>query len=160
MCFLTQLNHCKVERTPMHEFLKAYFTLHWNRGKFDIHMIIHRTPSANYRGWSRCKLQQTLTMRRFKLTHFSHLVAHLVYSAWIPFSAPQKSLTCISYCLIRYHVFSMLISAMESCIYVENCVAHYLYLILKKKNGGDQNWNTPPKNYDSGWMTARMALGC
>ena len=44
-CFLTRLNHCKVERAPMHEFLKAYLTLLLNGTKFNVCMVIHRTPA-------------------------------------------------------------------------------------------------------------------
>jgi hypothetical protein len=44
-CFLTRLDHCKAERAPKHEFLKAYLTLRLNGGEFDVRMIIHRTPA-------------------------------------------------------------------------------------------------------------------
>jgi hypothetical protein len=46
-CFLTQLDHCKVERAPQHELLKAHLTLPSNSkgAKFDIRMVIHRTPA-------------------------------------------------------------------------------------------------------------------
>ena len=44
-CFLTRLDHCKVERVPKHEFLKAYLTLLLNGTKFYIRMVIHRTPA-------------------------------------------------------------------------------------------------------------------
>jgi len=44
-CFLTQLDHCKADKPPKHEFLKAYLTLHLNGKKFYIRMIIHRTPA-------------------------------------------------------------------------------------------------------------------
>ena len=32
MCFLTQLDHCKADRPPQHEFLKGYLTVHLNGG--------------------------------------------------------------------------------------------------------------------------------
>jgi hypothetical protein len=44
-CFLTRLDHCKAERPPRHEFLKAYLTLVLNGEKFDVRIIIHRTPA-------------------------------------------------------------------------------------------------------------------
>ncbi|KIM76114.1 hypothetical protein PILCRDRAFT_91753 [Piloderma croceum F 1598] len=40
-------NHCKADRAPKHEFLKAYLTLYWNGKKYDIHIIIHRTPAPD-----------------------------------------------------------------------------------------------------------------
>ena len=46
-CFLTQLDHCKADRAPMHEFLKAYLTLYLNGKKYDVRIIIHRTPSPD-----------------------------------------------------------------------------------------------------------------
>ena len=45
-CFLTRLDHCKADRPPKHEFLKAYLTLLWNGKKLKVHIIIHRTPAA------------------------------------------------------------------------------------------------------------------
>jgi hypothetical protein len=47
MCFLTRLDHCKADRAPKHEFLKAYLTLYWNGKKYNIHIIIHRTPAPD-----------------------------------------------------------------------------------------------------------------
>ena len=44
-CLLRQLDHCKVDRAPQHEFLKARLTLASKGAKFDIHMVIHRTPA-------------------------------------------------------------------------------------------------------------------
>jgi hypothetical protein len=44
-CFLTRLDHCKADRPPKHEFLKAYLTLLRNGKKFKVHIIIHRTPA-------------------------------------------------------------------------------------------------------------------
>ena len=47
MCFLTRLDHCKADRAPKHEFLKAYLTLYWNGKKYNMHIIIHRTPAPD-----------------------------------------------------------------------------------------------------------------
>jgi len=45
--FLTQIDHCKADKAPKHEFIKAYFTLHLHGNKYNIHMIIHRTPAPD-----------------------------------------------------------------------------------------------------------------
>src|SRR6202050_3497120 len=46
-CVLVRLDHCKANRTPKHEFLKAYLILHLDGKKYKVHLIIHRTPAPN-----------------------------------------------------------------------------------------------------------------
>ena len=46
-CILTQLDHCKADRPPKHEFLKAHLTLLLDGKKHKVHLIIHRTPALN-----------------------------------------------------------------------------------------------------------------
>jgi hypothetical protein len=47
ICFLNQLDHCKADKPPKHEFLKVFLTLHLNGEKYEVYMIIHRTPARN-----------------------------------------------------------------------------------------------------------------
>ena len=46
-CVLVRLDHCKADRIPKHEFLKAYLILHLDGNKYEVHLIIHRTPAPN-----------------------------------------------------------------------------------------------------------------
>jgi hypothetical protein len=46
-CFLEKLEHCKADRSPKHEFLKTFFTLHLNGKAYKMGMIVDRRPAEN-----------------------------------------------------------------------------------------------------------------
>jgi hypothetical protein len=46
-CVLTKLDHCKADRPPKHEFLKAHLLLSLDGKKYEVRLIIHRTPAPN-----------------------------------------------------------------------------------------------------------------
>ena len=47
LCFLDSLEHCKADRSPKHEFLKAFFTLCLNGKAHKMGMIIDRRPAES-----------------------------------------------------------------------------------------------------------------
>ena len=54
-CVLTNLDHCKVDRPPKHEFLKAHLLLSLDGKKYEVHLIIHHTPVPNVDVGGNCK---------------------------------------------------------------------------------------------------------
>lgn len=46
-CFLDSLEHCKANRSPKHEFLKAFFTLYLEEKAHQIGIIVDRRPAES-----------------------------------------------------------------------------------------------------------------
>ena len=47
LCLLDSLEHCKADKSPKHEFLKAYFTLHLDEKAYKIGIIVDRRPAES-----------------------------------------------------------------------------------------------------------------
>jgi len=47
LCFLDTLEHCKADRSPKHEFLKAIFTLYLHEKAYKMGIIVDRRPAES-----------------------------------------------------------------------------------------------------------------